>query len=147
MGCYSEKLRVGKDHDLFGKLALQYPVAYSPKVCSRYSLAAENNTDTVDYVLEVPLEKYLNEHDICKEEEKTGFPEYLDHWRIRTGGRNIYSGFRKEGRAQIRKVSTKKSWMLKYGFSSAVIYSNSLSQTLYKFHEEDIENIPSFNLI
>ena len=117
VGGYSEVLRVGEDHDLFGKLALQYPVAYSPKVCSRYSLAAENNTDTVDYVLEVPLERYLAENtllDVSK--ERPGFSEYLDHWRIRTGGRNIYSGFRKEGRVQIRKVSTKQSCLLKYGF-------------------------------
>lgn len=117
VGGYSETLRVGEDHDLFGKLALQYPVAYSPIICSRYNLASENNTDTVDYVLEVPLEEYLIEHNLCKEaEEKTGLPEYLDHWRIRTGGRNIYSGFRKEGRDQIQKVSTKQSLLLKYGF-------------------------------
>ena len=117
VGGYSETLRVGEDHDLFGKLALQYPVAYSPKICSRYNLASENNTDTIDYVLEVPLEEYLTEHNLCKKaDEKTGFPEYLDHWRIRTGGRNIYSGFRKEGREQIRKVSTTQSLLLKYGF-------------------------------
>jgi len=118
VGGYSETLRIGEDHDLFGKLALYYPVAYSPKVCSRYNLASENNTDTVDYVLEVPLEKYLKEHNLYNNtaDENTGFAEYLDHWRIRTGGRNIYSGFRKEGRVQIRKVTTKKSRLLKYGF-------------------------------
>lgn len=117
VGGYSENLKVGEDHDLFGKLALQYPVAYSPKVCSRYSLAAENNTDTVDYVLEVPLERYLAENTLLEvSKERPGFSEYLDHWRIRTGGRNIYSGFRKEGRVQIRNVSTKQSCLLKYGF-------------------------------
>ena len=98
-------------------LEIVFSFKYSPIVCSRYNLASENNTDTVDYVLEVPLEEYLTEHNLCKEaEEKTGFSEYLDHWRIRTGGRNIYSGFRKEGREQIRKVSTNKSYLLKYGF-------------------------------
>ena len=117
VGGYSDSLRVGEDHDLFGKLALHYPVAYSPKICSRYNLASENNTDTVDYVLEVPLEEYLTEHNHWETaEKKMGFSEYLDHWRIRTGGRNIYSGFRREGRVQIRKVSTNKSFLLKYGF-------------------------------
>ena len=117
VGGYAETLRVGEDHDLFGKLALYYPVAYSPKICSCYNLASENNTDTVDYVLEVPLAGYLTEHNLWETaERKMGFPEYLDHWRIRTGGRNIYSGFRKEGRVQIRKVTTKKSQLLKYGF-------------------------------
>ena len=83
VGGYSETLRVGEDHDLFGKLALQYPIAYSPKVCSCYNLASENNTDTVDYVLEVPLERYLNEQNLWEiAEEKTGFSEYLNHWRI-----------------------------------------------------------------
>ena len=117
VGGYSETLRVGEDHDLFGKLALQYPVSYSPKICSRYNLASENNTDTVDYVLGVPLEEYLTEHNHWETaEKKMGFSEFLDHWRIRTGGRNIYSGFRREGRVQIRKVSTNKSFLLKYGF-------------------------------
>lgn len=117
VGGYSETLRIGEDHDLFGKLALYYPVAYSPKICSRYNLASENNTDTVDYVLEVPLEKYLEENKLYSfAETKEGFVEYLDHWRIRTGGRNIYSGFRKEGREQIRKVTTGKSRLLKSGF-------------------------------
>ena len=117
VGGYSEKLKVGEDHELFGKLALQYSVAYSPNVCSRYNLASENNTDTVDYILEVPLEKYLEENNLSSfAETKEGFSEYIDHWRIRTGGRNIYSGFRKEGREQIRKVNTRKSKLMRSGF-------------------------------
>ena len=117
VGGYSENLKVGEDHELFGKLALQYPVAYSPKVCSRYNLASENNTDTVNYILEVPLEKYLEENNLLSlAKTQEGFAEYLDHWRIRTGGRNIYSGFRKEGREQIRKVNTRKSRLMKSGF-------------------------------
>lgn len=117
VGGYSETLKVGEDHELFGKLALQYPVVYSPKICARYNLASENNTDTVNYILEVPLEKYLEENKLYSfAETKEGFSEYLDHWKIRTGGRNIYSGFRKEGREQIRKVTTDKSRLLKSGF-------------------------------
>jgi len=117
VGGYPEHLRVGEDHELFGKIALQYSVAYSPKICSRYNLGSENNADIVDFLLEVPLQTYLDH--ISMEEIRlntVGLAEYLDHWKIRTGGRNIYSGFRKEGRIQIRSANTSKYWMLKTVF-------------------------------
>lgn len=107
VGGYPEYLRVGEDHELFGKIALAYPVAYSPKICSRYNLGSENNADVVDFLLEVPLQKYL-EHvpPNWVSLNTNGLDEYLDHWKIRTGGRNIYSGFRKEGRLQVLSANT-----------------------------------------
>jgi len=102
---------------LFGKIALQYSVAYSPKIRSRCNLGSENNADVVDYLLEVPLQTYLahiSTEEICL--NTVGLDEYQDHWKIRTGGRNIYSGFRKEGRIQIRSANTSKYWMLKTVF-------------------------------
>ena len=117
VGGYPEYLRVGEDHELFGKIALQYSVAYSPKVCSLYNFGSENNADVVDYLLEVPLQTYLER--ISTEEIRhntVGLDDYLAHWKIRTGGRNIYSGFRKEGRMQILSAHTTKYWMIKNVF-------------------------------
>ena len=118
VGGYPEYLRVGEDHELFGKIALAYPVAYSPKICSRYNLGSENNADVVDYLLEVPLKTYLEHvpsNGVCPL-NTAGLDEYLAHWKIRTGGRNIYSGFRKEGRQQVLSANTSKYRMIKTAF-------------------------------
>lgn len=111
---YPENLRVGEDHELFGKIALQHPVAYSPKVCSRYNLNSENSTDVVHFLLEVPLEQYLK-NAISDEKMRTisNLKDYMDYWRLRTGARNIYSGFRREGREQLSSVSSPNSYLLK----------------------------------
>ena len=114
---YPEYLRVGEDHELFGKIALRYPVAYSPKVCSRYNLDSENCTDVVDFILETPLESYLRSQQLeTFLKDDSSFAEYMDYWCIRTGGRNIYSGFREEGRAQLFSVASKRYRVLKRGF-------------------------------
>lgn len=114
---YPEYLRVGEDHELFGKIALRYPVAYSPKVCSCYNLNSENSTDVVNFLLEVPLERYLKN---TIGEERIGtmsnLKDYMDYWRLRTGARNIYSGFRKEGREQLSSVRSANSHLLKILF-------------------------------
>ena len=119
VGYYREDLRAGQDHDLFSRVALYYDVAYSPKVCLQYNIGTVNNGDITNYVIEVPLEKYLRDNPdeisnyICNPSD---LQEYREHWIIRTGGRNIYSGFRKEGRAQIIGVKSKRYKYLRLGF-------------------------------
>lgn len=105
VGGYKTVFRAGQDHDLFGRLALYSKVAYSPQVASKYNAGAENNVDVVKYVLEVPLEQYLLKNSI-DENTVDDLPLYLDFWRVKTGGRNIYSGYREEGRIQLQKVTS-----------------------------------------
>lgn len=120
IGGYKEKFRAGQDHDLFGRLALFYEVVYSPKICAHYNAGAENNADIVNSILEVPLETYLHSLSLdilasCL--NRDDLPLYLDFWRLKTGARNIYSGYRKEGRKQLQaihtKCYTKKKWMFR----------------------------------
>ena len=108
VGMFNEELSIGEDHDLFSRIALYHKVAYSPCICSIYSMGAENNADTVNYCLEVPFEKYWNSisHENISPEKTQDITLYLDYWRINIGGRNIYSGFRKEGREQLSRVSS-----------------------------------------
>lgn len=105
IGGYQTDFRAGQDHDLFSRLALYNKVAYSPRIASKYNAGAENNVDVVKYVLEVPLERYLFRNSL-NESMHGDLPRYLDFWRVKTGGRNIYSGHRKEGREQLRKVTS-----------------------------------------
>ena len=117
VGGYQPHMRIGEDHDLYGKIALSFPVAYSPLVCSICNIGTENNTDKVNYIIDVPLEQYLRENTVSSPLLNSEcFTAYMDHWRIRTGGRNIYSGFRKEGRLQIKQVSSRENRLLKFLF-------------------------------
>jgi glycosyltransferase involved in cell wall biosynthesis len=117
VGGYSELLRVGEDHELYGKIALRYPVAYSSRICSKYNIGTENNADAVDFLLEVPLEGYLTRvSDDSLSIYAKDLNNYLDSWTIRTGGRNIYSGYRRMGRKQVTSVKSLKYQMLIIAF-------------------------------
>lgn len=117
LGGYPEDLKIGEDHELFGKIALYYPVAYSSNVCSKYNLGSDNNADVVNYKLEVPLLKYLESVDLNNVSINShDLDEYMDHWRLRMGGRNVYSGFRKEGRKQLQEITNRQHAMMKYIF-------------------------------
>jgi len=107
VGGYQKEFRAGQDHDLYGRLALFYDVAYSPEICSRYNAGAENNVDIVHYAVDVPLEAYLltlspNILNSCMDRENLSL--YLDFWRLKIGGINIYAGYRREGRKQLFRV-------------------------------------------
>ena len=117
VGGYPELLRVGEDHELYGKIALRYPVAYSSRICSKYNIGTENNADAVDFLLEVPLEGYLTRvSDDSLSIYAKDLNNYLDSWKIRTGGRNIYSGYRRMGRKQVTSVKSLKYQMLIIAF-------------------------------
>ena len=108
VGGYVTDFRSGQDHDLFSRIAFLYDVAYSPEICVRYNAGAENNMNRVTYLLETPLESYINtlsseELAMCRHPDDLSV--HLDFWRLKTGARNIYSGFRTEGRRQLRMVT------------------------------------------
>lgn len=104
---YQEDYRSGQDHDLFGRIALRYPIAYSPKICSRYNAGAANNYDRVTYAREIPLERYFlslpqSEREVYLRE--TDIQIYFDFYYLKIGGINVYGGFKKEGRMQLKRI-------------------------------------------
>lgn len=118
VGGYQEDYRIGEDHDLYGRIALYYQVCYSPDVCVIYNAGAENNCDLLDCAGDVPTERYIYS---LSEAERNAFLErediklFLDYYCLKIGGTNVYKGFRKIGREQLKKVSSKsmqvKKWM------------------------------------
>lgn len=117
VGGYSLYLRVGEDVDLYGKISLYYPMAYSSKISAQYNAGTENNTDVINYLLEVPLQSYLIKNVSNLALENVGnLAEYMNYWKIRTGGRNIYSGFKKEGRIQILSEKSSRYSLMKISF-------------------------------
>lgn len=116
---YQEDYRSGQDHDLYGRIALYYPIAYSPSICSRYNAGIAGNHDRISYAREVPLERYflsLPEEVQSKYLERSDFKYYMNFYYLKIGGINVYGGFRNEGRSQLIKVSDKSMQIKKYMF-------------------------------
>jgi len=145
VGGFPEDLKIGEDHELFGKIALYYDIAYTPEICSKYYIGSENNADRVNHVLEVPLENYLllsNKENYIISPESPELLEYLDHWRVMIGARNVYSGFKKEGRKQLLSVTTSKYNLRKFVFiimsyiplNYSLISPNTVRNVLRKLH-------------
>jgi len=97
VGLYSEYLKIGPDVDLYGKIALSYPVAYSPSVCACYYLDTVNNTSGKSkFPLEVPFLGYLStfsESELKKRDDYNEIQEYCDYWRTEMAMRNFFSGY------------------------------------------------------
>lgn len=119
IGGFSKEFRVGQDQELFGRMALYYDFAYVPIVCSNYTLAAENNADKVKHYLPIPftveLDSYFNREESINH-RREDVEHYIDYWNLRIGARNIYSGYRREGRRQLSSVILKQHCVKKYLF-------------------------------
>ena len=119
IGMFSEMYRSGQDLDIFGKIALHYPIAYSPKICTYYTSAAENNMDRSKIVRYVPLTFYLDsfsDEEKRKQLSRIDLVAYLDYYNLKIGAHNIYIGFRDIGRKQLLEVKSQKYNLKKYIF-------------------------------
>jgi len=145
IGGFPENIKIGEDHELFSRIALHFTVAYSPRICATYYIGSENNADIIDYSIVVPLENYYASYLSIPSDpiyNPTDLIEYLDHWRIMIGARNIYSGFRLEGRKQLSSVTSSRYSRRKKIFlvlsylpvNYSKIAPNKVRRVLRKFH-------------
>ena len=99
VGFYSEYMTSGgEDTDLYGKIALSYPVAYSPSICSCYYLDTVNNAfrGRLKSPTEIPLIRYLttfSEKELKNRENYNDIMKYCDFLRFAFGLKNFTSGY------------------------------------------------------
>ena len=145
IGGFPENMNIGEDHELFSRIALHFNVAYSPKICATYFIGSENNADMINTSIVVPLENYYASYSSTPSDPNynpTDLIEYLDNWRIMIGARNIYSGFRFEGRKQLFSVTSsrynrRKNLFLLLSYlpvNYSKIAPNKVRRVLRKFH-------------
>ncbi|NPE27573.1 glycosyltransferase family 2 protein [Methanococcoides sp. SA1] len=96
VGGYSNGVKWSEDGLLWGKIALNYPISYSPEVCSIYhQYSANNSTNIVDY-LESPFLKYtstISKDELLKRNDLKDLEDYLALTQMAAISRNIYSGY------------------------------------------------------
>jgi glycosyltransferase involved in cell wall biosynthesis len=117
VGGYPHGVKWNEDGALWGKIALNYPVSYSPIICSIYhQYSANNSTGITDY-LENPFISYIStisKNELLKKDDVYDLMEYMDLSYIATISRNIYSGHGIRARKQISKVTSPRYKWKKY---------------------------------
>lgn len=94
IGGFDTKFRVGQDQELFNRVALYYDIAYTPQVCSNYTMNAINGVDKVNFEIKIPFYTNIDEiynADIKIRHKLSDLKDYLDYCYLKIGGRNIYS--------------------------------------------------------
>jgi glycosyltransferase involved in cell wall biosynthesis len=123
VGGYPLGVKWNEDGTLWGKIALQFPVAYSSEVCSRYHRYTENNSTRIIDYLENPFIQYVStipRDELLRRSDAESLGEYLDLCRLTTVSRNIYSGHGARARRELSSVKSPRYTWKKY---KLLIYS------------------------
>lgn len=107
----------GEDSDMWGRIALKYPIAFSMDVCSVYNIDAINSAaKTIRCVREHPFIKNAREAIHKKEirpELLKDLQEYIDQEWIVTAKRNLLAGNKKLARLNLHQCTSKRFTMRK----------------------------------
>lgn len=151
---YPLGIKWSEDGTLWGKIALKYPVAYSPKICSIYHQYTENNSNQI---MEYMENYFINYISTIPKDELFRYPElddlmnYCDLCRIAAISRNIFSGHGARARAELQFLKSSHCKWIKY---KMLILSYIPPQliNIVKNHEKNLSKLkglifPKFRLV
>lgn len=114
VGGYPCGVKWNEDGTLWGVIALQFPIAYSPEVCSIYHRYSVNNSTEITEYLNDSFTHYLSiipKDKLLEREDAEYLVEYCDFCRLAAISRNIYSGHGARARLEISSVkSPRYTW-------------------------------------
>ena len=111
VGAYPLGVKWNEDGTLWGKIALQYPVAYSPEVCSTYHQYSANNSTGITEYLKNPFLQHLStlpRDELIGRDDAEDLREYCDFCRLAAVSRNIYSGHGARARQELSYVKSSR---------------------------------------
>lgn len=117
VGGYPLDVKWNEDGALWGKIALRYPVAYSPEVCSVYNQYSANNSVGITEYLEDPFLQYLSTipgDELLRRGDAEDLLEYCDLSRLVVISRNIYSGHGARARSELSSVKSPRYTWTRY---------------------------------
>jgi glycosyltransferase involved in cell wall biosynthesis len=109
VGGYPLGVKWNEDGILWGKIALQYPIAYSPEICSIYRQYTGNNSIEITEYLENPFVQYVStipKNELSKLSYLKDLMEYSDLCRLEAISRNIFSGHGARARSELQFVKS-----------------------------------------
>lgn len=111
VGGYPLGVKWSEDGALWGKIALQYSVAYSPEICSIYHQYTLNNSFEIKDYMENQFLQYLSTipgDKILEFSYIDDLMEYSDLCRIAAISRNIFSGHGTRARSELKFVKSSR---------------------------------------
>lgn len=128
-------IKWGEDADLWGKIALNHPIAFSWELGAIYHLDASNRVCKKSLPLEkepivITLENALEKGKIPSE-KRAEILEYLSKRELARATRCILSGDREKGRYIVSKCQTKKFYSRKMLIYILLILPSNLSKCIW----------------
>lgn len=118
VGGYPTGIKFNEDGTLFGKIALKFPVAYSPKICSTYYKFTKNSSfELVNDYLEEPFSQYIStisKEKLLVRDDREELLEYCQYCKLANLSRNIYSGYGSRTRSELASVKSPRYGLKKY---------------------------------
>jgi hypothetical protein len=124
VGLFSVGVQRGGDLDMWCRIGLRYPIAFSTQMTAVYHMEAENRSDQSPCALEEPREMGIVGAAIASGEFPAGVTradlvEYMSMRFIERALRNVQNGHRSEARALLRRIQETQThgglirrWML-----------------------------------
>ena len=98
-----------EDVMLWGVIALQFSVAYSPDVCSIIHRQTANDSSQITEYLESPFPQYvstISKDELLRRDDVEDLTKYCDYLRLAVISRNIYSGHGVRARRELSSVKS-----------------------------------------
>jgi glycosyltransferase involved in cell wall biosynthesis len=111
MGCFPIGVKWNEDGMLWGKIALQHHIAYSPDICSVYHQYSENNSTKITEYLENPFLRYISSlprKSLMERADAEDLFEYCTQCKLATISRNVYSGHGAIARLEILSIASRR---------------------------------------
>jgi len=118
IGMFNPKYRIGEDAELWGRIALEFPIAFTSSVGMKYSMIADNKL-TNDYriILRHPFLEYLDTYPQYKLKNHPDYKNillYIQKEEVAIALNNLYAKAPKQARNNLKNVTDKRFAKYKY---------------------------------
>ena len=118
IGLFNPKYRVGEDAELWGRIALEFPIAFSSSVGMKYSMVADNKlTDDYKVIIRHPFLDFLDTYPQDKLKNHPDYENillYIQKEEVAIALNNLYAKAPKEARKNLKNVTDKRFAKYKY---------------------------------
>lgn len=118
IGLFNPAYRIGEDAELWGRIALEYPIAFTSSIGTKYSMIADNKL-TNDYKV-IIRHPFLNFLDTYPQEKLKNHPDYenillyIQKEEVAIALNNLYAKAPKQARNNLKNVTDKRFAKYKY---------------------------------
>jgi len=121
IGLFNPKLRTGEDAEMWGRIALKFPIAFTSSIGAIYSAVATNKmTDNPNVLIQHPFAEYLATY---PQDELKNHPDienillYIEKEDLAIALNNLYAHDSIQARVNLKRVNNSIFWKQKIGLT------------------------------